>query len=335
MISVILPYRNAAGTLVRAVSSLLDGTRADVEVLAVDDDSGDAGPELLHDLAVRDGRIRPLTAVGRGLVDALTQGLEAARGTYIARMDADDVSMPGRLDAQAAWLDARPKTGVVGGRVDFGGDAATAAGYALHVDWCNALRTHDAISLARFVESPLVHPSVMFRHALVAAHGGYRDGPFPEDYELWLRWLDAGVRMEKIPQTVLLWSDPPDRLSRRDARYDPSAFYGTKAHWLARWLSRHNPHHPDVMVWGAGRITRRRAGLLTQHGVAIRAYIDIDPRKIGGTADGLPVLAPADLSLPEDCFVLSYVGSRDARVRILGDLAGRGFREGVHCLSAA
>jgi glycosyltransferase involved in cell wall biosynthesis len=335
MISVILPYRDAAGTLVRAVSSLLDGTRADVEVLAVNDNSRDTGPELLHALAMRDGRIRPLMAVGRGLVAALTQGLEAARGTYIARMDADDVSMPGRLDAQAAWLDARPETGVVGGRVDFGGDAATAAGYALHVDWCNALRTHDDIALARFVESPLVHPSVMFRRALVAAHGGYRDGPFPEDYELWLRWLDAGVRMEKIPRTVLRWSDPPDRLSRRDPRYDPTAFYGTKAHWLARWLSRHNPHHPDVIVWGAGRITRRRAGLLTDHGITIRAYVDIDPRKIGGTADGLPVLAPAALPPPEDCFVLSYVGSRDARVRILHDLAGRGFREGVHCLSAA
>ena len=69
----------------------------------------------------------------------------------------------------------------------------------------------------------------MFRRELVARHGGYRAGDFPEDYELWLRWLDAGVRMAKVPRPLLTWHDSTGRLSRTDARYDPEAFFRLKA----------------------------------------------------------------------------------------------------------
>src|SRR6185436_16591977 len=103
--------------------------------------------------------------------------------------------------------------GLVGCLVEFGGDRSASEGYALHVDWINALTTPDEIALNRFVESPLAHPSVMFRRELVEKHGGYRAGDFPEDYELWLRWMEAGARMGKVPRVLLTWQDGPGRLS--------------------------------------------------------------------------------------------------------------------------
>lgn len=148
----------------------------------------------------------------------------------------------------------------MGNRVRFGGDPHVAAGYARHVSWTNRLLTHDEISLARVVESPLAHPSVTFRRELVERWGGYREGDFPEDYELWLRWLEAGVRMDKLAESLLVWNDSPTRLSRCDRRYDKEAFYRLKARYPGRWLAAHNPHHPAVVrsASGTSRSLRRR-----------------------------------------------------------------------------
>jgi len=335
-ITVLLPVLNAEDTLEAAVGSILGQTETDFELIAVNDGATDRTGELLASFARQDPRVRVLHHEQRqGIVPALNDGLAIARGVYIARMDADDTCAPERLALQRTALDAAPGLGLVGSCVAFGGDREQHAGYALYVDWTNSLLDHETIALNRFVESPFAHPSVMFRRGLTDQFGGYRDGDFPEDYELWLRWLDVGVRMAKLPETLLTWSDPPSRLSRVDQRYSFKAFYRCKAEYLAKWLARHNPHHPDLVVWGGGRETRKRAEFLCQHGVRICSYIDIDPRRIGQVIHGRPVWAEEDIPSPEDCFVASFVGSRGARDDIRGRLVLRGFVEGRHFIMAA
>jgi hypothetical protein len=293
-------------------------------------------------LPVRDAA----TTVARaGLMAALDTGLAAARGEFVARMDADDESHPERLAEQVALLRARPELGLASCLVEFGGDRVANAGYALHVDWLNALVEPAELALNRFVESPLAHPSVMFRRELVAQHGGYRDGDFPEDYELWLRWIDAGVRMAKVPRTLLTWHDPAGRLSRTDGRYDPEKFFRVKAEWIAREMDRvlrarsgratERPAH--LHVWGAGRPTRKRAARREAHGLRIAGYIDVDPKKatgaLGGT--GVPVIGPERIPPPGEVFVLGYVSSRGARKSIRPALTRRGFVEGRDFLMCA
>ena len=335
-VAVLLPAYNAADTLPAAIASVQAQTEADWELLVVDDGSTDGTGEAIAAAARADRRVRALRHdSNRGIVAALTTGLAAAAAPLVARLDADDLCQPRRLALQAGFLDAHPEIGLVGCRVAFGGDRRRQAGYAMHVDWANGLLTTGEIGLNRFVESPFPHPSVMFRRDLAERFGGYRDGPFPEDYELWLRWLDAGVAMAKVPETLLVWNDPPRRLSRTDPRYSFRAFYETKAVWLARWLARHNPFHPEVIVWGAGRETRRRAEFLVGHGVRITHYVDIDPRKVGQTVHGRPVLGPEQLPEPCRAFVLSYVGSWGAREDIRSRLSERGYREGGNFLMGA
>lgn len=336
-VSVVLPARNAEATLGAALASLVAQTWTDWEALVLDDHSTDGTAAVAAAWSVRDPRLRVLRRAelgGRpGLVPALNDGLAAARGAFIARMDADDTCAPMRLGAQMELFAARPELGVVSCGVDFGGDRQARAGYAAHVDWLNGLVTPEAIALARFVEAPVAHPSVVFRKELVALHGGYRDGTFPEDYELWLRWLDAGVCFAKVPKALYTWNDLPGRLSRTDSRYSVDAFYQLKCHWLARWLQREVPGRP-VWLWGAGRITRKRfAPLETEGGVRFAGYVDVDPRKIGGSAGGRPVIAQE--SLPRDAFVLAAVGARGARELIAADLRSRGFVEGAGFLCVA
>lgn len=334
-ISVVMPAYNAAASVAAALDSLLAQTHSNFEVVAVDDGSADATADILRTYAARDGRVRPLILSHGGVAEAFNAGIDAARGEYVARMDADDLCLPQRLARQAALLDARPEVGLVACQVDFGGDREAQAGYARHVDWTNTLITSSDISLGRFVDAPVANPSVMFRRALVEEHGGAEQGDFPEDYEMWLRWLDGGVVMEKLPEPLLVWNDPPGRATRTDPRYAPEAFYRVKARYLARWLGRHNRHDPAVVVMGSGRTTRKRADLLLEHGVAIRAWCDVDPRKIGKVIHGVPVLAREDIPGPDECFCLPFVASVGAREDICAFLESRGFVLGRDYIPAA
>jgi glycosyltransferase involved in cell wall biosynthesis len=301
----------------------------------VDDGSTDGTGQILRAWTAREPRLEVVTMEHRGIAAALNTGVAEARGRFIARMDADDEAHPERLSEQRLLLEQDDRLGLVGSLVEFGGDRVNAAGYALHVDWMNALVTPQEISLNRFVESPFAHPSVMFRRELVERYGGYRQGDFPEDYELWLRWLEAGVVMTKAPRVLLTWHDAADRLSRRDARYALEAFYRCKAAFLARWLERQGALSRRLLVWGAGRPTRRRAEHLVTQGVAISGYIDIDPRKKGRCLAGRSVIGPERLPPPEEAFVLGYVAKRGARELARADLRSRGYVEGRDFIMAA
>jgi glycosyltransferase involved in cell wall biosynthesis len=337
-VSVVMPVYNAATTVERAVASIRGQTWHDWELIVVDDGSTDGTRGILRGLAQAEPRMNLIEQAHMGVVAAANRAMTAARGAMIARMDADDEAFPARIAEQAAWL-AAPKNrdvGVLGSLVEFGGDRAANAGYALHVDWVNTLVTPEQIALHRFVEAPLANPSVMFRRELVEKWGGYRAGDFPEDYELWLRWLDAGVRMAKVPRVLLTWHDSPTRLTRTDARYSPEAFFRMKAEWIAREVGR-IARGRAVFIWGAGRPTRKRATHLGAHGVRIAGYIDVDAKKItpaiGGT--GMPVIAMERLPRPDEAVVLGYVSSRGARDFIRTELRARGFVEGRDFLMCA
>ena len=335
LVSIVMPVRNAGDTLQAAIDSLTAQTLKAWECIAVNDNSDDGTAAILTAAAARDKRIVPVISRGSGIVDALNTGIATASAPVIGRMDADDISLPARLERQYGHLLENPGTGLVSCLVEHGGSARRQAGYARYVTWINTLITHDEIALNRFVESPLVHPSVMFRKKLIDAFGGYRNGNFPEDYELWLRWLEAGVRMEKVPEELFYWTDRDDRLSRTDTRYAFMAFYGIKTGYLARWLAQNNPHHPDVVVWGAGRTTRKRVELLQQTGIRVTRYIDINPDREDTVIHGIPVSMPEGLPPPHKCFVLSYVGSAGARELIANELEKKGFIAGATWMPAA
>ncbi len=326
--------RNAAPTLLRALDSLAAQTEQRWELVAINDGSTDESAAQLDDAARKDPRIRVIHTGPDGIVSALNRGLAAARTPLVARHDADDFAHRERLLRQCEYLDRHPDVGLVSCLVDFGEGAERGGGYRRHVDWLNQCRSPDAIRRGRFVEAPFAHPSVVFRRALVEQHGGYQEGDFPEDYDLWLRWLEAGVKMAKVEETLLHWVDSPARLSRISPRYAVPAFYRLKARYLARWLAQTIPRDRPLWIWGAGRVTRTRVQWLLDEGIQPAGWIDIDPRKIGRVHAGRPVCAPGAMPPNPRPFVLAYVGSWDAR-SIIGDwLERHGYREEadyLHC----
>jgi glycosyltransferase involved in cell wall biosynthesis len=330
-VSVLLPVRDGAATIDQAVASVLDQTWRDLELVIVDDGSADDTGARLAGWAGRDPRVRILRGPARGLVPALAEGLAACRAPLVARMDADDLCHPERLAAQLAFLDEHPELGVaaslVEGRTVDG--QPLARGMARYLAWSNGLCTPEAIARERFVESPLVHPSAVLRRPVLMDAGGYRDGPFPEDYDLWLRLLGRGVRLAKVPRVLLTWREHPGRATRRDPRYGPRQHRALK---IAALLEGPLATPRPLVFWGAGIEGKPLLRALLAHGHTPLAVLDIDPRKVGQRLHGLPVVRPSALAAlvapHPDALVLVAVGIPEARPGIRDDLRAIGLVEG-------
>ena len=276
----------------------------------------------------RDPRFRLLEEPEQGVMFASNRGCEYARGRYIARMDADDVARPCRLRLQADFLDSSPEFGAVAGLVKHVGDPETTAGFKRFVGWSNSLISYADIYNRRFIEAPIVNPTAMWRRETMEQHGLYRAGDFPEDYEMWLRWLDQGVKIAKVPEVVLDWHDSMGRLTRTHPIYSDRAFYEIKSIYLAKWLEEHNPFHPYVAIWGASRISRRRASILQQQGIKIEAYIDTKPSR----QLDKEVIYYEDLPVSGSLFILTYIRQMDNREKIQSFLEVRAYAEGKNFL---
>ncbi len=335
-VSVLLPCYNAADTLHEALESLAGQTLRDFEVVAVDDGSRDGTARLLQAWAARDGRFRFIRQEHGGIIQALNAGLQACRAPYIARLDADDRSHPQRLELQVEHLDRHPETAVVGCLVEAFPEGEVRGGFQVYLEWLNSLVSDEEIRREFFVESPLAHPSVVFRREWVERAGGYQERGWPEDYDLWLRLYLDGARFAKVPRLLLQWRESPGRLTRTDSRYSLENFLRAKAHYLPRGPLK---GRDAVFIWGAGMVGRRLSKHLLREGAPLSAFFDIDPRKIGRTRRGLPVLPPE--ALPEQWgrferpALLAAVGARGARRLIRLRLEARGLREGRDWWSAA
>ncbi|MBW8011832.1 MAG: glycosyltransferase [Chloroflexi bacterium] len=329
-VSVLMPCYNAAVTLEETLESLAAQTHPNFEIVAVDDGSSDATLEKLHAWAEKDERLRVLTIPHSGIIAALNHGLAACKGEYVARMDADDRVHPERLLKQSIYLDSSPETALVSCLVEGFPKGEVREGFRIYIQWLNSL-VHDAdMRREMFVESPVAHPSVMFRREAVQEVGGYQEHGWPEDYDLWLRLFMAGARFGKMPEVLLEWREYPERLTRTHNRYSLENFIRAKVHYM---LKAPLVGRDAVILWGAGMMGRRISKHLLRHDVPLAAFIDIDPRKIGRTRRGLPILPPEELmdlwARYETPVVLAAVGARGARQLIRERLTSFGLEEAL------
>ena len=330
-VSVLLPARDAERTLRTCLRSLRRQTFGDFEIVAVDDGSTDGTANVLDLWRRRDRRLRVIRTEAEGLVAALNAGLKHCLAPLVARMDADDAMLPERLEKQVGLLRDRPEIGVVSCGVRCFPRRKIAGGFRHYEDWLNGLIEPDEHLTRRFVESPVAHPTVVFRQRLVRRAGGYRNAPenepWPEDYDLWLRMFDQGVRFAKVPDVLHLWRDREDRLTRTDPRYGKDRFMACKAHFLAEGPLAETPR---IIVWGAGQTGKRLVKALMRKARRPVAFVDIDEKKFGREPYGIPVRDARALRglLHPGTAVLVAVSQRGARELIRPKLAEAGLVEG-------
>ncbi len=323
-VSVVLPVFNAQDTIVTAVDSIVQQTFHDWELLVIDDGSTDSTEEKLEQ--IKDVRIRVIKTKNRGIARALNFGIKLSRSTIIARMDADDISHPDRLEMQYNYLKDHSDIEVVSSLVKYNGDRLNHQGYALYVDEINKLCSHEEMFLNRFKESPMAHPSVMFRKSLIEKHGGYSEESIPEDYELWLRWFHHEITFHKIKEELITWTDSNHRLSRISDHYSDESFYRLKADYLAKHLKKTRTTLPKVWIWGTGRMINKYSSYLSDHGLVIEKFIDV---KSNNQIDKF--IHFENLPNPsEELLILPYVRDRIGKVRIQEHLNSLGYVAGQH-----
>ena len=329
-LAVLLPFYNAESTLAETLDSILAQTFKDFVLIAVDDGSTDSSCQIVRDYIKQDSRIELRQIEHQGVVGTMNHALEHCTAPICARMDADDIMAPERLALQLDYLNANPDIALVGSRVRLFPEEIIQDGFNEYIRRQNGCITPQQIADNIYVELPIANPSICFRRDVVLEVGGYRDGDFPEDYELLLRLHQNGQQMAKLPEVLLHWRDSEGRLTRTDERYSRGAFDRIRAAYLAAdpRLQQERP----LAYWGAGRATRRRTEHLINHGHAPHVWIDIDPGKIGKTYQGAEVVAPHWLEQKEKPFVLSYVSNHGARELIATDLESRGYRNGTDYL---
>lgn len=307
-VSWLIPVRNGSRWLGSAVRSALDECTASDEVIVVDDGSTDDPGSVCP----ADHRLRLIHQSPLGIAAALENGRKRCRNTFIARLDADDVALSGRIEAQTKLLNAHPEVAVVGGSASMiRDDGEVPEGMVRYVDWVNGLVD---IHRELLVESPLFHPAVLMRTEAVQAVGGYREGQIPEDYDLWLRLVSAGYRLSAVPQTVVQLRDRADRLTRTDPRYSAEAFERVKREWLVAGPLK-SPTR--VALWGAGKTGKRWLRWLLAEGHTVPAVVDVHHRteRQGVPVSGASVLPDLDVDL-----MLVAVGARGAREIIRGEI---------------
>jgi glycosyltransferase involved in cell wall biosynthesis len=202
IVSVVMTVYNTQRYVGEALESVLAQTFADFELVIIDDGSTDRSPLILKDFALRDRRIRLVSRRNTGIVRAANEGIEMARGRYLARMDSDDVCLPHRFETQVRYLDDNPECVVVGSRVivvDPYGSPVLESGQKL---------THEEID-AELLSSgggwAIVQPSAMMRTDAVRKVGGYRGRHnVSEDQDLFLRLAEVG-RVANTAEPLLLY----------------------------------------------------------------------------------------------------------------------------------
>ncbi|MFZ1685799.1 MAG: glycosyltransferase [Flavobacteriales bacterium] len=196
VVTVLLPVYNAGAYLRTAIGSVLVQSFTDFELLLIDDGSTDGSASIIG--GFHDPRIRVITHErNRGLVAALNTGLDQARGSFIARMDADDAMRPDRLSKQVAFLEEHPAVAVVAAFVE----VMNADGEHTGV-WDTDRATITEAEIRRMMPRTncIAHGTVMLRRTML---GDLRYRGKYEDWDLWLRMLARGLRFAKLPEVLL------------------------------------------------------------------------------------------------------------------------------------
>lgn len=198
-ISIVMAVHNGTKYIPVAMNSILRQTCQEWEFIIVDDGSDEPTDQILNRWARKDARIRLLKQENQGLAVALNRGIRHARGTYIARMDGDDISYPARLRVQCEYMNKNPDTVALGSwvrAIDPDGDPL-----------CIYQRPQNHVEIvSRLYQGhtgQLFHPSMMIRHEALHRIGGYaEDYRYAQDYDLLLRLSELGL-LANIPHVLL------------------------------------------------------------------------------------------------------------------------------------
>ena len=278
-ISILLPFKNEENYIEECLNSILLQSYTDWQLIAVDDHSDDQGRAILEEN--KDPRIEVYTNEGKGILPALQTAQKHIKGSYVTRMDADDIMPMYKLENLLKIV--RSKTGgiVATGAVNYFSDEEISEGYQRYEKWLNKTADGERFYKRIYRECTVASANWMMRIADFNEMSGYNKLKYPEDYDMLFHWRKYGFQIKSCEQMTHLWREHPQRTSRNSDVYQQESFFRLKLSYFLEEFK----EHPLYLI-GTEKKGQLIALLLQEHQASFRWFTH-EKQKTGSTKQGV------------------------------------------------
>lgn len=308
LVSILIPFKNTAPYLQECLDSILAQTYTSWEIIAVNDHSTDESLQIVQEYAKQDARIKVFENSGAGVIHALQTAYAQSNGTFITRMDSDDIMTPDRLQTMTDALLHHGIGRIAVGQVKYFSHRGISDGYDRYEKWLNRLTEMGSNFSEIYKECVIPSPCWMVYRTDFDACDGFNPHRYPEDYDLTFRFYEAGLNIIPCDKTLLYWRDYDDRTSRTSEHYAQNYFLDIKLHYFIKLD--HDPNR-TLVVWGAGYKGKKIAKSLIKQQIEF-AWICDNPKKIGKKIYGKTLLPFQELA---------KIGSSQSIVTVANEVA--------------
>ncbi len=286
LVSILTPFKNTERFLDECITSILNQTYTNWELLIVDDHSTDNSYDIVNQFSIVNSKIRLFKNKGNGIINALQTAFKASSGTFITRMDSDDLMLPNKLEVLVNNLQQYGKNHVAIGCVKYFNKEGVGPGYKSYETWLNEL-TFKGINYSEiYKECVIPSPCWMIHKEDLLACGGFSYNLYPEDYDLTFRFYKHNYKCIPCKTTIHKWRDYSTRTSRTHKHYAQNHFTTLKVH---HYLDIDYNPNKTLVIWGAGNKGKIMASLFLERNIPFKWICD-NPNKIGKKIYGVTML---------------------------------------------
>ncbi|WP_299111398.1 glycosyltransferase family 2 protein [uncultured Winogradskyella sp.] len=277
LVSILVPFKNTEAFIAECINSILDQTYYNWEAIFIDDNSDDNSYTIVENYSKTDTRIKVYKNKQSGIIEALKTAYKHSSGSYITRMDSDDLMTPIRLETMVNSLEKHGKKHLAVGQVKYFRADGLSDGFARYESWLNSLTIQGRNYSEIYKECVIPSPCWMLHRSDFEACNGFNSEIYPEDYELAFRFYKANFTCIPCDKVLLHWRDYSTRTSRTHEHYAENSFLDLKVKYFIEL--NYDASRP-LAIWGAGHKGKTLAKILIKKNIPFYWICD-NPKKIG------------------------------------------------------
>lgn len=286
LVSILIPFKNTEAFISECINSIINQTYTNWEAIFVNDHSDDSSYALVEKFSENDDRIQLYNNKHEGIISALQTAFNNCKGTYITRMDSDDIMTKNRLEVMLNSLLKHGKHHLAVGQVKYFRTDGISNGYARYERWLNELTEKGNNYSEIYKECVIPSPCWMLHRDDFIACEGFEPNRYPEDYDLTFRFYRAKYKCIPCNEVLLHWRDYSTRTSRTHEHYAINYFLDIKVHYF---LELDYDKNRPLVIWGAGNKGKTVAKLLIEKEIPFYWICD-NQKKIGKDIYGQELL---------------------------------------------
>ncbi len=245
-ISILMPVKNAGPWITACIQSILDQSHKDWELIIVNDGCTDSTERHVKPFLQSDN-VKWINNIGSGIISALQTAFDHAKFNLVTRMDADDLMPVNKLELFYKTHQKNPNS-IVTGMVSYFSNHEISRGYQKYEAWLNQRIHLNDYSIWAYRECVIASANWLCTKNIITQVGAFKDLDYPEDYDLTLRWIQAGTPIVGVKTITHLWREHNLRTSRTSPNYQQPAFFRLK---LNAWIKKYGSN--PVVLWGSGK----------------------------------------------------------------------------------